>query len=155
QSLKNKILLTFEDTTINVSLNGISDRIDSHDGITCIVDYKTGKVEEKELKVSTIEELFDGNHDKAFQLMFYAYLYYSVNHKTPLQAQIISFRNLHQTLFLHINENKLLTDEMFVVFESLLKQHLSLLFDITHMFTQTTAVENCKWCDYQSLCMRE
>ena len=87
--------------------------------------------------------------------MLYAYLYYSDNHKTPLQAQIISFRNLHQALFLHINENKLLTDEMFVVFETHLKQYLSLLFDITLVFTQTTAIDNCKWCDYQSLCMKE
>lgn len=153
--LKQPMLLSLENKSISVSLKGIADRIDSLNGITCIVDYKTGKTDEKELKVSTIEALFDGNHDKAFQLMFYAYLYYLDNNKTPLQAQIISFRNLPQPLFLYINENKLLTNEMFVVFESLLKQHLSPLFDNSLMFTQTTAMEHCKWCDYQSLCMRE
>lgn len=153
--LKQSMLLSFEDKMMNISLKGIADRIDSLNGITCIVDYKTGKTDEKELKVPSIDALFDGNHDKAFQLMFYAYLYYSKDKKTPLQAQIISFRNLHQTLFLHINDNNLLTDEMFVVFETYLKQHLSPLFDNSLMFTQTTTIEHCKWCDYQSLCMRE
>ena len=129
--------------------------MDINQGIHTVVDYKTGKVENKELIIQNLEDLFNGDNDKAFQLMFYAYLYYLETHVTPLQARIISFRNLRDSLILHINANNLLTHEVFTQFESLLRQHLSRILDTNAPFSQTIVEEHCKWCDYKSLCMRE
>ncbi len=59
-----------------VALKGKLDRIDSKDGSLRIIDYKTGKVEAKNVEIvdwSAIIE--DYAHSKAFQLLCYASLY--------------------------------------------------------------------------------
>ncbi|MBS1748175.1 MAG: PD-(D/E)XK nuclease family protein [Bacteroidetes bacterium] len=60
----------------NIKIFGIIDRVDEKDGITRIVDYKTGR---DELKYNSIEKLFDTNDkniNKALvQTMVYAFLY--------------------------------------------------------------------------------
>jgi ATP-dependent helicase/nuclease subunit B len=155
KKLYKSLQLSQGDPSTEMKLKGIVDRLDINQGIHTVVDYKTGKVENKELIIQNLEDLFNGDNDKAFQLMFYAYLYYLETHVTPLQARIISFRNLRDSLILHINANNLLTHEVFTQFESLLRQHLSRILDTNAPFSQTIVEEHCKWCDYKSLCMRE
>ena len=82
-----------------VRLKGKLDRIDSKDGTVRIIDYKTGKVELKDV------ELVDWNHitteydySKAFQLLCYARMYADGASADGVQAGIISFKNLKSGL---------------------------------------------------------
>lgn len=93
-----------------IRINGFVDRIDELDGVTRIIDYKTGKVEARELKIvdfSVITE--DYKYAKALQVMLYSYLYVSKIKKPTikLESGIISFKNLSSG-FLRIN----LSDEL-------------------------------------------
>ena len=81
-----------------INLKGIVDRIDELNGCTRIIDYKTGKVEARQLKMhdfSVISE--DYKYTKAMQVMLYSYMY-TYNLQTnlaELESGIISFKNLN------------------------------------------------------------
>ncbi|MDZ7612614.1 MAG: PD-(D/E)XK nuclease family protein [Flavobacteriaceae bacterium] len=87
-----------------VILNGRADRIDQTEGITRIVDYKTGKVAKSELILKNWEDLIlDEKNSKSLQVLFYAYLYkQTINHDTEISSGIYSFKNLKQG-FLQFN----------------------------------------------------
>ncbi|WP_456378703.1 PD-(D/E)XK nuclease family protein [Lutibacter sp.] len=97
--------ITIEGIDFPINIHGIVDRIDELDGVTRIIDYKTGKVEAKQLKMndfSLISE--DYKYTKAMQVMLYSYLYMA-KMNTPileLQSGIISFKNLNSG-FLKMN----------------------------------------------------
>ena len=80
-----------------IKIRGIVDRIDEFDGVTRIIDYKTGKVNPADLKVLSFEEIKDVKYSKAIQVLLYAFLYSQNNplvKEQPLVAGIISFKNL-------------------------------------------------------------
>lgn len=80
-----------------IKIAGKVDRIEERNGKIRIVDYKTGKVEAKSLKIDTFEGLTSEiKHDKIIQLLCYALMYekeIDANNK-PLEVGIISFKNL-------------------------------------------------------------
>jgi hypothetical protein len=80
-----------------VRLKGKVDRVDEYNGITRIIDYKTGKVEQSKVNLEHWEEIttdYD-KYSKSFQVLCYALM---IHHKSPLksdtEAGIISFKNL-------------------------------------------------------------
>ncbi len=81
----------------SIKLNGTVDRIDVCNGKTRIIDYKTGKVEQKDVTVVNWEDLTTDykKYSKSFQVLMYAYM---LTKKTelnfPVEAGIISFKNL-------------------------------------------------------------
>ncbi|MFC2109016.1 PD-(D/E)XK nuclease family protein [Bacteroidota bacterium] len=81
-----------------VKVRGEVDRIDEVDGVTRIVDYKTGKVEANQLKVSDFNKLTsDYKYTKALQVMLYAFLYTNTNKHIfdgKLESGIYSFKNM-------------------------------------------------------------
>ncbi len=96
EKLNAEIIIEGIDFPIN--LKGIVDRIDELDGVTRIIDYKTGKVDATQLKMydfSVISE--DYKYTKAMQVMLYSYLYTTkINRQiSPLQSGVISFKNLN------------------------------------------------------------
>ena len=87
-----------------VVIKGIVDRIDEYNGTTRVVDYKTGLVALKQLKISNLDEIQDYQFEKAIQLLMYSHLYMSQssdNTKT-IEAGIYSFRNLKDG-FMRVN----------------------------------------------------
>lgn len=137
-----------------VVLKGIIDRVDNLNGIKRIVDYKTGFVNEKELKVSEVGDLFDGEHSKAFQLMFYAYLYYKQSGNATIEAEIVSLRKITQQYILSIGKDIHLNKEYLQKFEQLLSSAISSIFDSDDPFLQTENSDHCKYCTYKDLCRR-
>ena len=78
-----------------VVLKGKLDRIDEVDGVIRVIDYKTGKVEKKNVELKEWDSLIDDyQYSKAFQLLCYSYMYHSLHKKDNLQAGIISLKNL-------------------------------------------------------------
>lgn len=80
-----------------VFIHGMVDRVDKYNGIIRIIDFKTGKVEQKHVEVVDWEELSQDydKYGKSFQILTYAMM---LNDTTPFQdkveAGIISFKNL-------------------------------------------------------------
>ena len=80
-----------------IKIKGIVDRIDEFDGVTRIIDYKTGMVSSGDLKALNFDEIRDFKYNKAIQVLLYAYLYSqnnTIGKDTFIEAGIISFKNL-------------------------------------------------------------
>lgn len=77
-----------------IKLRGQVDRIDQLNGVTRIIDYKTGNVTAANLKVSDISVIAEEKYSKAIQVLLYAFLYSQNFETTELEGGIISFKNL-------------------------------------------------------------
>jgi len=149
----------------NLRLAGKADRIEMRDNKVTILDYKTGKVENKNLKCKAVhfEEIFtDSKYSQLFQLLCYAYLYQNdKNNKllktNEIQCGIIAFQELYKQneeyiSYAEIDKEKILTVSILQLFEEHLKQIFSSILDLETPFTQTEEEENCKYCDYKGIC---
>ncbi len=80
-----------------VKIGGKVDRVENVDGITRIVDYKTGKVLQNQLEVVDWDLLttdYD-KYSKSFQVLTYASIISgNLNLLPPVEAGVISFKNL-------------------------------------------------------------
>ncbi|MEH6620780.1 PD-(D/E)XK nuclease family protein [Maribacter arcticus] len=79
-----------------IKLKGKLDRVDEFDGITRIIDYKTGKVERRNVEIMDWEILSEEyQYSKAFQLLCYGLMFFKTYNKENLsiQAGIISLKN--------------------------------------------------------------
>jgi len=146
-------------------LVGKADRIEMRDNKVTILDYKTGSVNAHKLK-SKLEELetnfTEQEYAQLFQLMFYAHLYQNdlqqtLVQTTEMQCGIIAFQQLYQQnedyiFYVEIDKEKVLTKNILQPFEALLKQILSSIIDVNTPFSQTGNTDNCKYCDYKTIC---
>ncbi|MEY3498521.1 MAG: hypothetical protein RL308_190 [Bacteroidota bacterium] len=92
---------TYEETLIHpdlpfpVLIKGNVDRIEERNGIIRIIDYKTGKVDKGNIILTTWSGLTeDSSNDKIIQVLAYAFMYEKLALEQPMEAGIISFKNL-------------------------------------------------------------
>jgi ATP-dependent helicase/nuclease subunit B len=80
-----------------VYIRGIIDRIDQKNGVTRVIDYKSGLVNSSQLVINSMNTICkDHNRSKAMQLMCYAWMY-SRNHELQsLSPGIVSLRKLNK-----------------------------------------------------------
>ncbi len=140
-----------------IKIKGKIDRIDEIGSTLRILDYKTGKTEERELKVSEMQALRnDPVLNKSFQLLMYALLV-SENHQgfTALEPGVISFRQLTPgSRAIRVNQSKVVTKEVLTGFSALLADLFHEIYDPSTPFTQTADTKICVHCDFKSICNR-
>jgi len=152
---ENRFAFSLDENLQTALLKGIVDRLDNRKGIVTVLDYKTGKIEKNDVNIESVGDLFTGDYSIAFQLMFYTFLYYTTTGQSPINAQIVSFRNLKETLHLQINKDIMLTPSLFDEFAEYLRVLIEQIYNHTLSFSQTTMTERCQKCDYNKLCMRD
>jgi ATP-dependent helicase/nuclease subunit B len=142
-----------------VKIAGNADRIEQSGNDIRLIDYKTGKVDNAELKFNEWDDLIlYPDYAKSFQLLTYAWLYHKSNPEVSgkLHPSIIAFTKLSDGLkecVTPINAGYV-TDEDLAGFEAVLQQLLLRLFDTGEEFYQTPEKQNCRYCIYNSICNR-
>jgi len=135
-----KIDIKIDGLNFPIKLGGKVDRIDEFNGITRVIDYKSGKVEQNKVEIVDWENLntdYD-KYSKSFQVLCYAYMMYQKNLiSLPIEAGIISFKNLSAG-FLKFGKkpstyakvkDQLITEETLNNFEIELKKLISEICD--------------------------
>jgi len=78
-----------------VKIGGSVDRIEERNGNIRIIDYKTGKVEKTNVTLKSWKGLTeDIKNDKIIQILAYAFMFEKEANGKPIEAGIISFKNL-------------------------------------------------------------
>lgn len=146
-----------------LTLHGIIDRVDQKNGITRVVDYKTGR---DELLYTSLEDIFDPETDKQnkalVQTLFYTYVYEQSRGITGMEPNLYLIRKMRKegTLF-NFSENRkkiqLQAEHLEALksgFSRLLREKLEELFNPGIPFVHTSLANNCTYCPYLSLCGR-
>lgn len=136
----------------NVKLYGKIDRIDRSSEGTRIVDYKTGNVstfrflpgEEPEISVTNKE---------AFQVYFYAYLYYRISGETRLIPAVLPLKQVAKGYSSFPKQEKVLSKEDLEQFEIYLSNLIQEVFTAP-AFVQTTDTTVCQYCAFNTICLR-
>jgi len=88
-------VLEHPDLPFPVLIKGNVDRIEERNGNIRIIDYKTGKVEKRDVSLKTWNGLTQElKNDKIIQVLAYAYMFENEAASKPIEAGIISFKNL-------------------------------------------------------------
>ncbi len=157
KNLETEIEIKSGDKIFNIKLKGKADRIDILNGTTRIIDYKTGTINNKDLKAGDWEELVsDPAKSKAFQLILYAYLYYrNVNGTISLETGNITLRSSSKYFMKASLPGEIpFNEESFDMIGKLVNDLLSQILDPGKDFLQAEELKNCKYCPYQAICNR-
>ncbi|MFG6685180.1 PD-(D/E)XK nuclease family protein [Mariniflexile sp. HNIBRBA6329] len=130
----NEVLVNFPELDFPVKLVGKVDRVDEYNGTLRIIDYKTGRVDQSHIEIVDWEAITTDykKYSKSFQVLTYAYMMYLMGHiKLPVEAGIISFKNLNAGVLKFAKKDKsgngakkdfLITKETIANFEVELKK---------------------------------
>ncbi|MDR0969446.1 MAG: PD-(D/E)XK nuclease family protein [Lentimicrobiaceae bacterium] len=138
-------------------IKGFIDRIDKLNGVYRIIDYKTGKVNKKDLELKEEGNLYDPKYEKALQLLCYEYLFKKEKiNGTAIQIEsgIINTRQISSGL-IKLNTEKLNAESNEILFEDFLKKTFHEIFETMQPFVQTDDETRCKHCDFAVICDRK
>jgi hypothetical protein len=175
--LNTLVPVRYEGADFSVKIKGRVDRLDRVAGVYRIIDYKTGKVESKDLTVGAqglADELTSEDlKGKLLQLWLYKFLLAQAVEQqiNPLFAGldwkslivepgIISFRNLGAgvltvpKLGLWFSEGQNM--EGFIAdSKQVVQAWVDKILDRTKTFEKTSDIESCQFCDFKVICHRE
>ncbi len=142
----------------DVKIKGKIDRIDQWDGVTRIIDYKTGSVQAADLNLKAWEELArEPRMAKVFQLLTYAWLYYKNHAKTgeTIQTGNITLRRISAGFMkVKLPGGQEIGAESIAIFEDILLELVGTIMDPEVPFRQAEKVEQCRYCPFTSICNR-
>lgn len=94
----NHVSISIPELDFPVNLTGKVDRVDELNGVTRIIDYKTGRVDSGKVEIVNWEDMTTDytKYSKSFQVLTYAYMMYlKQDIELPVEGGIISFKNLN------------------------------------------------------------
>lgn len=143
---------------ISVKIHGKADRIDKVGGVVRIIDYKTGRVDARELKADSLAGLIEKDEPaKLLQVMAYALMYADMQAEPPGQliSGIVSLRKSSEYLLkTEIGKSYIIDKAMLEAFRGELTSVVSNIFDVSVPFDQTNDRETCKLCAFSAICNR-
>jgi len=148
-----------------VLAGGKVDRIDVINGVTRIVDYKTGTVADT---VNSIDDLFEDDRKKDIdgwlQTLLYCEAYLAKNPGSIVRPSVYKIRKLTGGFFTDKlkrktdNKNEIVVDNYQIVREEFiygLKNIIMTIFSEEEPFIMTSDIRGkCSYCPYKALCMR-
>ena len=139
-----------------VNLKGTIDRVDELAGCLRIIDYKTGRLDKKEITYSDNDEKMPG---KWLQLMWYALLYCRQNNPSGLvKSGIYPLRNLRSDVKLASwdcgdgEDSETITSQKLNRFEALLHEKVEELMNPAIPFLPTPTKDTCRYCPVKTFC---
>jgi hypothetical protein len=167
-SLEEKITFPIEvlsaDRLIRIITGGYADRIDRVNGITRIVDYKTGNVSDD---IGSVSELFEEDRPKEpdgwLQILLYCEAYLAGGKEGALSPSVYRIKSMtgkviNGELQFRKGRSVSVLDDYSSVreeFISGLKAVIARIFDPAEPFTMTKDTRSrCTWCPYSVLCSR-
>ena len=139
-----------------LKIGGIIDRLEEKDGAVRILDYKTGGSAKPYKEMS---DLFMQKDNRASHI-FQTFTYSSVLIKNGVNKLVIpsllymqdAGKENYSAVIQYEKEDISDFHQLYPLFEELLIQKLSELFDKNIPFTQTSAPAKCSYCDFKGLC---
>ncbi|MCL2512023.1 MAG: PD-(D/E)XK nuclease family protein, partial [Bacteroidales bacterium] len=140
QKITAPIKLLIGDECKEIMLKGVIDRVVKIGNVVRIIDFKTGNVENKEIRINDIARFVEEKYSqKAIQLLIYSWLMRAsgqVSDTSDLEAGIISFRRLsHGFLPLRVLENETVGEEALTLITNILTEILQEIFNPDIPFT--------------------
>jgi CRISPR/Cas system-associated exonuclease Cas4 (RecB family) len=141
-----------------VSFIGFIDRIDEVDGVTRIIDYKTGS--EKKMVFKEMKALVDDDKSRPaaiFLTFFYAWMIARTQGNKVLIPNVYYIRSLFRDFNPNIRENKTAVDNFanyYDDFEKTLQTLIAEIFNPDLSFSQTENQDKCRYCDYKDICLK-
>ncbi len=161
---------TLEVDGISIAWRGRLDRLESNAGRSRIVDFKSGNMtsNSKELELESLDIAMDGDHDKAFQLLCYAWLSHTNPQPQrrnqavlddpitlPLELGIVPLQQAARgTRLLKVGGQTEIDLSTILAFEDLLRGIFRELLDPQKPILQTEDEDRCKYCDFNRICRR-
>ncbi|MFA5011784.1 MAG: PD-(D/E)XK nuclease family protein [Ignavibacteria bacterium] len=140
-----------------ISIGGIIDRIDEESNITTVIDYKTGNDYIVTLSAKNYEKYWEEfpastKYKANLQTMLYAYMLWMEKPDKKYNAGLYALKNPRENI--KTISAIPFTDSDMKRFESVLVYLLEDVFNVEKPFTQTENLDNCKYCDFKTLCRR-
>ena len=173
---ENEIL--YQNKPLIIKIGGKIDKLTKIGNKIRIIDYKTGKVDTKNLDLkpaefeNNIEKILtDSKLDKFRQLWLYRYLYLKNKAENPsilfkklspagineVEAGIFSFRN-NKAGFIQgpnfIGHPTETNEEFLRISEEIIEKIVLKILDKNQAFTMTADLKTCEYCNYKSICNR-
>lgn len=159
-ALDNSIEVTSNGNKYSIKLTGRLDRVEEKNGITRIIDYKTGSFTMKRQNKNTVDEYYnyvfsDPDYKESFQQYFYALLYAEANPGAKINAGIYPLRAAGRGIEFYEGGGGYIANEKFEAFKNKLTSLFSELLNTAIPFRKTDDTERCVYCDFKSICYRE
>lgn len=136
-----------------VHIKGFIDRIEYHNGTLRIIDYKTGKVPESDLKLKNALLTSDNISDKLLQVLFYAWGY--DGDKNDLTAGIYPLRSSSFNYLpaqIDTNADFIINQKSLEAFESVIKELIGNIMNLEIPFQANHDSVACPHCPFATAC---
>ncbi|MCL2649988.1 MAG: PD-(D/E)XK nuclease family protein [Candidatus Azobacteroides sp.] len=158
--LERKLYADFElpETDTVLKIGGIIDRLEEKDGVLKIIDYKTGGSAKPYKELNDLFTQKDNRASHVFQTFTYSSVLIKNGMEKPVVPSLLYMQDAgkddYSPVIQYEKEDIADFHRIYPLFEELLIQKLTELFDKNIPFRQTTAVAKCNYCDFKVLCNR-
>ncbi len=142
-----------------IFVGGKIDRIDKVNGVTRIIDYKTGNV--GSLAFREVEELFRKDEKspkkEILQALIYSIVVQDCTSEPEIKPAIFSLRKLFSDNFdpgIKMDKTELAISDIKEEFTEKLKILLAEIYSSGGNYVQTPHAEHCRYCAYNTICQR-